>query len=50
MILSIDKSSVLIMQSQDKVKINGSEYTVSTLPLAPTAPMCKNGVTYQANP
>jgi hypothetical protein len=34
----------------DKVKINGAEYVVSTLPLAPTAPMCKNGVTYQATP
>jgi hypothetical protein len=32
----------------DKVKINGTEYTVSTLPLAPTAPMCRNGVIYQA--
>jgi hypothetical protein len=34
----------------DKVKINGAEYTVSTLPLAPTAPMCRNGVVYQAAP
>jgi hypothetical protein len=34
----------------DKVKVNGTEYTVSTLPLAPTAPMCKNGVAYQATP
>jgi hypothetical protein len=31
----------------DKVKINGAEYTVSTLPLAPKAPMCRNGVVYQ---
>jgi hypothetical protein len=30
----------------DKVKINGAEYTVSSLPLSPTAPTCKNGVTY----
>jgi hypothetical protein len=34
----------------DKVKINGTEYTVSTLPLAPTAPICKNGVAYQVAP
>jgi hypothetical protein len=33
----------------DKVKINGTEYTVSSLPLAPAAPICKNGVTYKAN-
>ena len=32
----------------DKVKINGTEYTVSSLPLAPKAPMCRNGVTYQS--
>jgi hypothetical protein len=31
----------------DKVAINGSTaYDVMTLPLAPTAPTCKNGVTY----
>jgi hypothetical protein len=31
----------------DKVTINGSTpYDVTTLPLAPTAPTCKNGVTY----
>jgi hypothetical protein len=31
----------------DKVTINGSTpYDVMTLPLAPTAPTCKNGVTY----
>jgi hypothetical protein len=32
----------------DKVKVNGTEYTVSTLPLAPKAPMCRNGVVYQS--
>lgn len=34
----------------DKVKINGAEYTVSSLPLSPTAPTCKNGVTYLVSP
>jgi hypothetical protein len=34
----------------DKVKINGTEYTVSSLPLSPTAPTCKNGVTYLVTP
>jgi hypothetical protein len=34
----------------DKVKINGAEYTIASLPLAPSAPICKNGVTYQAAP
>lgn len=34
----------------DRVKINGTEYTVSSLPLAPSAPMCKGGVTYQVVP
>jgi hypothetical protein len=35
----------------DKVTINGSTpYTVTTLPLAPTAPTCKNGVVYLASP
>lgn len=34
----------------DKVTINGSTpYDVMTLPLAPTAPTCKNGVTYLIN-
>ena len=34
----------------DKVTINGSTpYDVTTLPLAPTAPTCKNGVTYLIN-
>jgi hypothetical protein len=33
--------------ANDKVKVNGTEYTVSTLPLAPKAPMCRNGVVYQ---
>jgi hypothetical protein len=33
----------------DKVKINGAEYTVSSLPLATTAPSCKNGVAYLIN-
>jgi hypothetical protein len=33
----------------DKVKINGAEYVVASLPLAPSAPICKNGVTYKAN-
>lgn len=35
----------------DKVTINGSTpYSVTTLPLAPTAPTCKNGVTYLVAP
>jgi hypothetical protein len=35
----------------DKVTINGSTpYNVMTLPLAPTAPTCKNGVTYLISP
>jgi hypothetical protein len=35
----------------DKVTINGSTpYDVMTLPLAPTAPTCKNGVTYLVSP
>jgi hypothetical protein len=35
----------------DKVTINGSTpYDVMTLPLAPTAPTCKNGVTYLVTP
>jgi hypothetical protein len=35
----------------DKVTINGSTpYDVMTLPLAPTAPTCKNGVTYLISP
>jgi hypothetical protein len=34
--------------ANDKVKVNGTEYTVSTLPLAPKAPMCRNGVVYQS--
>jgi hypothetical protein len=35
----------------DKVTINGSTpYSVTTLPLAPTAPTCKNGVTYLVSP
>lgn len=35
----------------DKVTINGSTpYDVTTLPLAPTAPTCKNGVVYLATP
>jgi hypothetical protein len=33
----------------DKVKINGAEYVVASLPLAPAAPICKNGVTYKAS-
>jgi hypothetical protein len=34
----------------DKVKINGTEYVVSGLPLALMAPICRNGITYQATP
>ena len=35
----------------DKVTINGSTpYSVATLPLAPNAPTCKNGVTYLVSP
>ena len=35
----------------DKVTINGSTpYSVTTLPLAPNAPSCKNGVTYLVSP
>jgi hypothetical protein len=34
----------------DKVRINGTEYIIASLPLAPSAPICKNGVTYQAAP
>jgi hypothetical protein len=35
----------------DKVTINGSTpYNIMTLPLAPTAPTCKNGVTYLISP
>jgi hypothetical protein len=37
-------------EATDKVKINGTQYTISTLPLAPGAPICRNGVTYQAVP
>jgi hypothetical protein len=33
----------------DKVKINGTEYVVASLPLAPMAPICRNGVIYQTN-
>ncbi len=35
----------------DKVTINGSTpYDVTTLPLAPTAPTCRNGIVYLATP
>ncbi len=34
----------------DKVRINGTEYIIASLPLAPSAPICRNGVTYQAIP
>ena len=35
----------------DKVTINGSTpYNVTTLPLAPNAPSCRNGVTYLVSP
>ena len=42
-------NSVNGFNATEKVKINGTEYTISTLPLAPVAPMCKKGVTYQSN-
>jgi hypothetical protein len=46
-IKSLDK--VTGFNDTDKIKINGTEYTFASLPLAPVAPICKNGVTYKAN-
>jgi hypothetical protein len=45
---SVNKASGF--SGTDRVKINGTEYTVSNLPLAPNGPLCRNGVNYQPQP